>query len=539
MNIDRKIFRGAAGCLVVVLILAAGSCSGRRKAAQRGGTLIVGEINDYESLNPMQTTDAHARDVYDLLFLSLLYENEDFLTFKPRLAKSWEFSPDRKRLTFHLRRDVVWSDGQKCTAYDVQATFRAQTDPELVWSGRHLKQHVDSVEVIDDWTVVYHFSHIYPYQLMDVNDGPILPKHFLESREPAQIKMAAIEEIPVNGPFRIEEWVKGQSLTLVPNRYYYEPGKPYLDKVIFKIIPDQTTLITQLRSGEIDCMESIPPREIENLSRNNPELKIFDFPTRAYIYLAWNSLNPLFAEPRVRRALTMGIDRKLIIDNLYYGFAEECTSPFVPLLWAYNPNIQAIPYDPEGARKILAEEGFADADGDGFLERGGRKLEFDLLTNQGNQIRNDIQVMVTAQLEKIGVKVNPVVMEWTVMLERYKTSQYDAVINAWRIGTKADLAPIWGCEARREGGYNRVNYCNQVVDSLNALACQMLDFDEARPLFHRIQEIIYQDQPYTFLYVPHALFALDNRFQGARPDPISMYHNLYEWWVAKSDAGGE
>ena len=520
--------------LLILSILFAWSCSRKEQAAQRGGTLIVGEISDYESLNPMGTTDAHARDIYNLLFLSLLDEQDDFLTFKPRLAESYEFSEDRTVLVFHLRRDVHWSDGALVTARDVKATFKAQTNPDVLWASIHLKEHIDSVSVIDDFTVAYHFNHVYPYQLMDVNDGPILPKHLLESVEPDKIRTIPIEGFPTNGPFRIREWDRGQYLILEPYERYYEAGKPYLKKVVFKIIPDQVTLLTQLRGGEIDCMESVPYGKVENLRTGNPELQIFHFPTRAYNYIGWNGVHAFFKSMRVRRALTMAIDRKLIIANICYGFGDECTSPFVPLIWAYNSDIEPIPFDPQRAREILSEEGFADTDGDGWLERDGKRFEFALMTNYGNQARMDTQIMVQEMLRKVGIKVNPLTLEWKAMLDRLKASNFDAVVNSWRIGTKADLSPIWSCESMRKGGYNRINYCNPTVDSLNALACSMFDFEEARPLFNRAQELIYNEQPYTFLYVGHALNALNKRFKDARPDAIGMYHNLHEWWVEEA-----
>jgi peptide/nickel transport system substrate-binding protein len=507
------------------------SCTKNEPAARRGGTIIVGEISDFESLNPMGTTDAHARDIYDQLFLELLDEQADFLTFKPRLAESYSFSDDRKQLTFNIRRGLVWSDGTPVTAHDVEATFRLQTDPDAAWSSVHLKKHIERIEAVDDHTVVYHFGHVYPYQIMDAVDGAILPKHFIERYEPKTVRTIPVEEIPTNGPFRIEKWIRGQSLTLVPYEGYFEEGKPYLEKVIFKIIPDQVTLLTQVRNGEIDCMESLPPREVDNLKQNNPNLEILTFPTRQYNYIAWNGARPLFRNIRVRRALTMAIDRQRIIDNLYYGYAEICTSPFVPLIWAYNPNIEPIPFDPDEARRMLAAEGFADTDGDGWLDKDGERFEFEIMTNYGNQIRMDTQVMVQEMLRKVGIKARPLALEWTVFLERYKANDFDAVVQAWRIGTKADLSPIWSCEARRVGGYNRVDYCNPTVDSLNALAASILDFEEARPLFYRVQEIIYEEQPYTFLYTLQALNAISRRIEGAKPDAISVYHNLHEWWI--------
>ncbi len=528
-----RIYRTVAGALSIliasVLIFSLYSCTKSRDASQREGTLIVGETSAYESLNPMHTTDAHARDIYQQLFLLLLRENADLLTFSPRLAKSWEFSEDRKELTFHLRDDVYWSDGVKVTAKDVKATFDLQTDPEVLWSGRHLKKYMDSVTVSDDYTVVYHFNHVYPYQVMDVNDGPILPAHFIEKYDPSEIKSIPIEQFPTDGPFRIGEWERGQSLTLVPYENYYETGIPRLKKVIFKIIPDQMTLITQLRAGEIDCMETAPPSEVDMLKKNYPDLRIYEFDGRGYVYLGWNGARPPFDNVKVRRALSHAINRQMIIDNLYYGLAKECIGPFPPLVWAYDPDIRPIPFDPEKALEMLKEEGFEDSDGDGYLDKDGKPFEFELLTNQGNQIRADIQIMVQEQLKKIGVKVIPVTMEWTVMLARHKEGDFDAVVSAWRAGSKADLSPIWSCAARSEEGYNRVDYCDPAVDSLNALAASMLDFDEARPLFHKAQRMIYEAQPYTFLYVRSELLILHKRFSGAAPNAVSTFDNLHEW----------
>lgn len=527
MFFDRSTRNLYVAIMLCAAILTGPGCS--KRAPRVGGTMIVGEINDFESLNPLGTTDAHARDVCSLLFLNLLDEHSDLMTFGPRLAESWEFSSDRLHLRFHLRRDVFWTDGFTVTSDDVKATFDAQKNPAVAWPSRHLKEHIDSVTVEDHWTVVFHFNRVYPYQLMDANDGVILPKHVLDTLEPKEMGIVPVERFPSNGPFKLGNWVKGQALTLVRNERYYEKGKPYLERVIFKIVPDPVQLVNQLKAGEIDCMEMVPPGEMDEIRRNHPELAIYDFPTRAYNYVAWNGARAPFDDPRVRRALTMAIDRKLINENIYYGFADECTSPFPPIIWAYNPNIKPIPFDTAAAREAFAALGFKDRDGDGWLDRGGKRFEFELLTNYGNQTRADMQVMIQEMLRRVGVKVNPATLEWTVFLERIKRGDYDAQINSWRVGTKADLSPIWSCEAR--SGYNRVNYCNPTVDSLNAAATAMLDFEHAKPLFFRAQEIIYEEQPYTFLNVLRARNVVHRRISVVDPDAISMYHYLQDWRI--------
>jgi len=527
---QRRRFSMLFACLAVLLVFAL-AC-GRGERARRGGTLVVGEISDYESLNPFGTTDAHARDVYNLLFLLLLKENPDFLTFSPNLADTYEFSRDRMTLTFHLRSDVVWSDGVAVTARDVAATFRAQKDPAVMWPSRHLKDKIDSVTVVDEHTVRYHFNTIYPYQLMDANDGVILPAHVLEKAKPEEIRTIPVERFPTDGPFSLVKWVRGQTLELARNDRYFKRGKPYIERVIFKIVPDQVTLLTQLETGEIDCMEMVPYGEVADLRAKHPELAIYEFQTIAYNYIGWNAARAPFDNPRVRRALTMAIDRKRIIDNIYYGYADECTSPLPPLFWAYDPKIAGVPFDTAAARAMLAAEGWKDSNGDGWLERGRKRFEFELITNHGNQRRVDTQIMVQEMLRAIGVKVNPVSLEWTSFLERVKSSDFDAMVNAWRVGTKVDLSVIWSCEARRPDGFNRVDYCNPTVDSLNAAATAMLDFERARPLFDRAQEIIYDDQPYTFLNIPRAVNVVGARFRDVKPDAISMYHYLEDWWIA-------
>jgi peptide/nickel transport system substrate-binding protein len=513
-------------------ILAAPFSCARHAGQGRSNTLVVGEISDYESLNPMGTTDAHARDVYNLLFLLLLEEHPDFLTFGPRLAESYEFSADRLILTFHLRKGVVWSDGVPVTSRDVAATFRAQKNPATMWASTHLKERIDSVSVIDDWTVAYHFNAVYPYQVMDANDGVILPAHVIEKVKPEEIRSIPIDQLPGDGPFRVFKWTKGQTLELVRNDRYFEKGKPYIARVVFKIVPDQIALLTQLKSGEIDCMEMPPYKDVADLEKNHPELRVFEYENIAYNYIGWNEARPPFDDPRVRRALAMAIDCRRIIDNIYYGYAKECTSPLPPLFWAYDPNIAPIPYDTIEARKLLAAAGFRDTNRDGWLERRGKRFEFELLTGSGNQRRLDTQIMVQSMLRSIGVKANPVAIEWTTSLERVKASDFDAIVASWRVGTKLDLSPIWSCESRKPGGFNRVGYCNPRVDSLNAAATQMLDFEKAKPLFFRAQELIYRDQPYAFLNLPRAVVAVNKRFTDVAPDAISAYHHLQDWKVS-------
>ena len=244
-----------------------------------GDTLVVGVIGDADSLNPLTSTSRGAADIESLLFLSLTRTNPDF-SHAPSLAKSWEFSEDHMELTFELREDVYWHDGVKTTAEDVKFTFELQKDPTIAWSAIKWKEYIERVEVIDEYTVKFIFNRLYPYQLMDAVVGPIVPKHLLEEVAVEDMQSAALNRQPVgNGPFKLKEW-KAQQYIIVEANEKYHKGRPPLDRIIFKVVPDQENLVLQLKSGQIDFMQSVPPRFYKDLA-NQENLEAHLYPSRA------------------------------------------------------------------------------------------------------------------------------------------------------------------------------------------------------------------------------------------------------------------
>ncbi|MFH1755570.1 MAG: ABC transporter substrate-binding protein, partial [Candidatus Latescibacterota bacterium] len=385
----------------VLLCIWSSSCSTSDNSStpprNEGGTLLVGLLSDPATLNPLVATTTEEKDIIERIFMKLLDEEDDFLNFTPRLARSWQFSDDGMSVTFALRDDVTWTDGTPCTAHDVRFTWQLQTDTLIAWPSRHLKDRISDVHVIDDHTVRFHFSRRYPYQLMDANDGVIVPKHLLENIPRGQFRAHSFGRRPVgNGPFQLKEWLPGQYVELVPNADYYEEGKPHLDRVVFRIVPDMLTQMIQLKAGEIDCLEAIPADAVAELTERYKDIQIYKYPSRSMTYIAWNLTDVLFADRDVRRALTMAIDRSAIIAALMNGMAAECRSPMSPLIWAYDPDIEPLPFHAGEARRILAELGWKDTDGDGVLDKGNRPFEFEMITNNSNQLRVDIMTMAQA-----------------------------------------------------------------------------------------------------------------------------------------------
>ncbi|MBI4585745.1 MAG: hypothetical protein HY717_17170 [Planctomycetes bacterium] len=501
-----------------------------RSKYDTGDTLVVGTIGDAESLNDLTHVTSSAADIISLLFLQLTRTNPDF-SHGPALARSWQFSPDHLELTFKLRDDVTWHDGVKTTAQDVKFTFEKQTDEVIAWSAIKWKENIKECVVVDDTTVKFIFKKVYPYQLMDAVVGVILPKHLLEKVPSAEWKSCEFNRNPIgNGPFKFKEWRAKEAIEVVASEKFYR-GRPPLNRIIFKVVPDQENLVLQLKTGQIDFMEQVPPKFFEELSHNR-DLVPYVFPSRTYVYIAWNLKNSLFQSKKVRQALTTAMDRQEIIDARLYKFAEICKGPISPIIWAYNPNLPDFPYDPEKARKWLAEEGWKDSDGDGILDKDGKRFEFTIQTNQGNKIREDITVIVQNQLKKVGISAKPLILEANTFFSNLNKKEFESAVAGWFVGLKMEMTTIWHSRSLNDK-FNHVYYSNPEFDAVNDQACDEMDREKARKLWWRAQEIIVEDQPYTFLYVPKQINFLHRRFKNVQMETIGWSYNIEQWWAPK------
>lgn len=504
---------------------------------QRGGTVVVGWSAAPTGVNELITQGtAITTEVHRQLFLQLLQEQADFEehppTFKPLLAESYEFSPDRKTLTFHLREDAVWSDGVPITAEDVRFTWQAQRHPDVAWDSAHMVEHITDVEVVDPKTARYHFDQIYAKQLQDANEGGILPKHKWEKLPFPKWRENGdwfLQNLVVSGPFTVGTWEPQQQVTLVRNPRYFRKGRPYLDKVVIRNVPDTSTLITQLLSGESDFIPQIQPADAAPIEKN-PRLAVIPYWFRLYVFVAWNHRNPLFADTDVRRALTLGIDRQTIVDTLFPpGAARVAVSPIVQSVWAFDRSLGPLPYDPQESRRILESKGWKDTNGDGVLDKGGKPFSFVLLSNAGNQQRNDAAVMIQEQLKQVGVRVEPRVVEFNSLVNDATGGTFEAMVFGFTMDTSMDLTAQFGSDAVEEGNFGA--YKNPEFDRLMAEAMGKIDVREAKPILDRIQQIIHRDQPVTFLWESQRISAINRRIHGARPNVLFSLFNLEDWWV--------
>ena len=526
-TISKRILYPGMGLILLI-------CTACPRAAERpANTLVIGVLADIQNWNPYLTETKFSEDLLALVYPSLAVELPDYHdhppTFAPALATNWDLSDDGLGLTFHLRQDLVWSDGQPVTADDVVFTWEAQTSSDVGWYGAYTKDFIDSVEKIDDFTVSFRYSQVYPYRLMDANEGLILPSH-LWGKIPFSDWHSTdwLPHVVGAGPFVPVGHVPQQDIVLGANPSYRLGAVAKIDRIVWRIVPDQLSLMTQLLAGDFDFVNSLAPEEARRVEAD-PNLQVVDIPHRGYTHICWNTTRPALSDPRVRRALGMAIDRRTIIDTVYRGFAQPSIGPVLSTMWAFDDSLEALPYDPRSAARILADAGWHDNDGDGTLEKDGRPLTLELLTNAENHMRQDICMLVARDLRAIGVDATPRTVEWGTFLSRLRNGDFDGAVNRWVEPTQIDLEDVWHTppEAIESSNYGR--YSNPGVDRLIQEVADVSDIDLQKELYGQIQQLIVADQPYTFLVEGRKLRAISTRVRGSIQNDATPYFNLEAW----------
>jgi peptide/nickel transport system substrate-binding protein len=498
-----------------------------------GDILVEGSIGDASNLIPLLATDNASHSISGLIFNGLVKYDRD-LNIVGDLAESWDVSKDGLVITFRLRKGVRWHDGQPFTAEDVLFTYRLTIDPKTptAYAGDFLK--VKKAEVLDSHTFRVTYDKPFAPALMSWGSS-VMPKHLMEGTD---VTKSPLARHPIGtGPYRFKEWKTGQKIALVYNPDYFE-GRPFIDGRVMRIIPDMATMFLELRARGIDQMGLTPlqyTRQTENRYFRS-HFRKYRYLSFSYTYLGFNLQNPMFADRRVRQALAYAVNKEELIDGILLGLGKEATGPFKPGTWQYNADVKRYPYNPKKARELLAEAGWRDTDGDGILDRNGQRFEFELLVNQGNEVRAKTAEIVQRRLAETGISVKIRIIEWAAFIKEFiNKRRFDAVILGWTIPMDPDLYDVWHSSKTGPSELNFVTYRNAEVDALLEKGRGTFDRAERKLCYDRIQEILAEDQPYIFLYVPDALPIFNARIRGIEPAPIGIGYNTIRWYVPKEE----
>lgn len=519
-------------CKRLPLLLAAVFFTANCQAGDYGDALVSGSIGDARILIPILASDSASADVCGLIFNGLVKYDKD-INLTGDLAQSWEIKDDGLTIIFYLRHDVKWHDNAPFSAKDVEFTYRKLIDPSVrtPYSGDF--QKVKSLEIIDDYTLKVTYAEPFSPGLASWGMG-IMPKHLLEKED---LNTTGFARHPIGtGPYKFISWRSQEKIELASNEYYFE-RKPYLNRYIYRVIPDEATLFLELQAGGIDSSGLTPLQYTKQTQTTffRDNYRKFRIESFGYTYMGYNLNNPLFKDMRVRQALDYAVDKNEIIRGVMLGLGRASTGPFPPESWAYDQDVRPKEHSIEKAKRLLGESGWIDSDNDGLLDKDGKTFEFSILTNQGNLERQRVAEIIQARLKEIGIKVKIKVIEWSVFLSEFiNKRRFDTVLLGWALGMDPDCYDIWHSSKIKEGEFNFVGYANPEVDLLLEEGRKTFDREKRKNTYHKIHKILYEEQPYMFLYVPDALPIINSRFQGIKPAPIGISYNLIDWWVAKS-----
>ena len=509
--------------VLILFLLGLFSCSQEEDQfmGETGGRLVLGTMDLPTRISPLEPSVFSSSEILDLLFLHLHRVDKQTGKMRPVLAESWEFSEDLKTITYYLRRDVTWWDGEPVTADDVLYTYQKMKDPETNYANVNSLRFIRDVAVLDPYTIRFSFEKVYADILTDSDIVPV-PKHVHED------KGAGFSEEPVgNGPYRIENWVRGSGLFLTANDQYYR-GRPPLDEIQIMHYANIDEMLNDFTDGALDVVLYIAPRAAQEL-RDNENVTIFSQPGNSYLYIGWNLTHPFLEDKEVRTVMSMAINEQRILDDVYAGMGEICLGPLPSSSWGYNGQIQRIEYNVENARTILQERGFTDFNRNRIIDKDRKDFTIRVITNSENPDRVAILQHVTEDLQQIGVRVIPQILDAAAFINALVDRQFDGYIMGWRVGEKIDPAVFWNSQGR----YNFVSYANEFVDSLIDVGVSMLDRKEARKIWNEFQEVIYEDQPYTFLVVPDKVAATYKRVKGVEHDVRLASASVY--WIPEAE----
>lgn len=503
------------------------SCS-REPEISNPHSVTLGSLADAKRLLPLLASDSASGTISGWIYNGLTKYDKDIRIIGD-LAESWDVSPDGLQIVFHLRKNVLWHDGEAFTADDVIFTYNIVKNPEIPTPYSSIYGPVKSVEALDRHTVKITYTEPYAPALESWGMG-ILPKHILEGKD---ITSEYYSRNPIGtGPYVLKEWVTGQKIVLESYDDYFE-GKPNLKSYTARVIPDTATMFLELKSGGIDFMGLTPPQYKLQAGTDFFEkyFQKFRYPSFGYTYLGYNLLDPKFADKRIRQAITHSINKHEIIAGVLLGYGTPCTGPFPPESWAYNQQVADIEYNPQKALHLFKDAGWEKGE-NGKLYKDGEHFEFTVLTNQGNDARIKTAQIMKESLKDVGIIMNIKVLEWQALLHEFiDKKRFEAVIMGWALSRDPDLYDIWHSSKTREGEFNFISYKNAEVDRLLIEGRRSFDLEKRKTIYRRIHTILADEQPYTFLYVPDALPILHKRFKGVVKAPLGIWYDFIHWYV--------
>jgi peptide/nickel transport system substrate-binding protein len=473
------------------------------------------------------------------------------------IIQSWQSSEDRTIDKMVLRNDLTWTDGKPVTAHDIVFSFQQIMNPKiLVPAVRSGPDQLKWIHAYDDYTLVIFHKESLATNEQNLN-FPIIPKHYFETTIPNDPTLTdskphvAFEQNPVTcGPYRVAKYERDKEIVFERRPEWYEKDgkairdKPYFKTIRMKIISDDNTALLALKKGDIDALELRP----EPWMTQTTDAEFYKSNTKSYgtewshSYIGWNIQRPWFRDVKVRQAMSYAINHKEMLENICYSLYEPGQGIFHPSAWMAPKNMPpAYTQDLDKAEDLLEQAGWIDSDDDGILDKeiDGKKVKFEfaLQFGSGSKVAERICGMVSENLKQIGIACNVKPTEFTVLQADAKKHNFDAMCAGWGSGADPDTSEnLWTTKALQTDGRNYVGYSNPEVDKLFEDGKREFDREKRADIYRKIALILWEDQPYTWLYFRSAMYAYNKSLRGYMYSPRGPFHyspGIMSIWKAK------
>ena len=520
-----------------------------RNAIEENDVLYLNLDGSPQNLNPIFGSSTYEFMVDDALFEGpFIFDDKMEWRVNPTWVEHYEEAEDHLSAVLKLKPGLKWHDGTPITAHDIIYSWKSIIDERVpcpaVKTGT--LEVVDCV-ALDDLTVKYTHKEAVPTAKWNIY-FPIIPKHLYEKEQETHPDLktgdyyAQLNRKPVgNGPYTIVDWIANDRIIM--ERWEDYPGpKPHYRQIIFRLIPDRNALLLSFEKGELDCARLSEEQFAKQT--NTPRFARVGYKLVgaewAFGYIGWNmdGSNPFFSDRRVRRAMTHALNIPLIIEKVFYNLVQQCHGIFHPDSWMYSPEIELLSYDLSKASELLEEAGWSVDPQDGWRYKtiqGERvKFEFTLQIPQGSTASPKIANFFQEDLRSIGVDMKTRTLEWATFMEVNRKHEFQSSIAGWGTGTDPDTGwNLWRTE-EYEMGRNYGGYSNPRVDELFGMGRKEFDFEKRRKIYQEIHKLIYEDQPYTFIYNRQSLYAVQKRIRGIQTSPRGIFNfdpAVRAWWT--------
>lgn len=543
--------KGAAGPIIVTALLLLAACTragngpaGVRHSWTVPNVLRVAIQGDVKSLNPLLNSNTTDGFIANLMFEPLLSADAKgnpvpILARTVPTPENGGVSRDGLTITYHLRSNVKWTDGQQVTSADVKWSWQAIMNPSNNIVSRHGYDFVKSIDTPNARTVVVHLTQkfspfVNTFFAMSDQPMPVAPAHVLS-------RYADFNQVPFDnepnvsdGPFRFGEWSRGDHITLLRNDGFFM-GRPHLSKIEIRIVPDENTTINLMKTHAIDFMFQASPQTYPAL-KSMSDVDLVFVNVNGYERVQINTSHPAMADPKVRLAIAYAIDKRRLVDTLTYGQMSQATEDIPDWMWAFNPTVRSYPHDPTMARQLLREAGWA-LGADGIMHKNGAALSLVIVTNNSNATRRQAALELQAMLREAGIDVEIKYFPGEVLFAPagmggiLQLGKFDLSVNGWYAGIDPDDSAQYMCQNVPPGGYNYSRFCNADMQAAQTAALTHYGRAERTAAYFQTQRILARDNPEIFLWWRRQMEPISVDFRGFDPNPVIESWNAWQWSI--------